>query len=275
LSVAEQLARGTAAVASSSSPRADALLLLAYTLRRERAWILANGEAPVLEDDARNFVGLCARRNAGEPIAYILGTAGFYGREFLVNQSVLIPRPETELLVEEALRFIAGPMRVLDVGTGCGAIACSIAAETQALVDGTDLSPAAVELATENARRLSVSDRCNFQVSDLAEVFRGKRFDVIVANLPYIPSADLPQPPDPVSFEPPEALDGGSDGLALYRRLLRELPTLLEAPSLVLLEAAPPTIGVLAEMTHTAFPRAAVSMVADYAGLARCVKAAL
>ncbi|HTA56315.1 MAG TPA: hypothetical protein VK755_16340, partial [Candidatus Acidoferrales bacterium] len=98
---------------------------------------------------------------------------------------------------------------------------------------------------------------------------------VIVANLPYIPSADLPQPPDPVSFEPPEALDGGSDGLALYRRLLRELPTLLEAPSLVLLEAAPPTIGVLAEMTHTAFPRAAVSIVPDYAGLARCVTAAL
>ena len=194
---------------------------------------------------------------------------------FLVNQSVLIPRPETEHLVEEALRFIAGPMRVLDVGTGCGAIACSIAAETPARVDGTDLSPAAVELATENARRLGVSDRCSFQVGDLAEPFRGKRFHVIVANLPYIPTADLPQPPDPISFEPREALDGGSDGLTLYRRLLRELPTLLDTPCLVLLEAAPPTIGVLAEMTQTAFPSAAVSIVPDYAGLARCVKASL
>jgi release factor glutamine methyltransferase len=275
LSVAEQFARGTAAVASSSSPRADALLLLAYTLRRERAWILANGEAPVAEDDARNFVALCARRNAGEPIAYILGTAGFYGRDFLVNRSVLIPRPETEHLVEEALRFIAGPMRVLDVGVGCGAIACSIAAETQALVDGTDLSPAAIELATENARRLSVFDRCSFQAGDLAKPFAGKRFDVILANLPYIPTADLPQPPDPVSFEPLEALDGGSDGLAVYRRLLPELPALLNGPSLVLLEGAPPTIGTLTEMVRAAFPSATVSIVADYAGLARCVKAAV
>ena len=235
---------------------------------------MANGEVPVAEDDAQNFAALCARRNAGEPIAYILGTAGFYGRDFLVNKSVLIPRPETEHLVEEALRFIVGPLRVLDVGVGCGAIACSIAG-TQALVDGTDLSPAAIALATENARRLSVFDRCNFQSGDLAEPFHGKRFDVIVANLPYIPTADLPQPPDPVSFEPPEALDGGCDGLALYRRLLPELPALLNGSSLVLLEAAPPTIGALAEMARAAFPSAAVWIVPDYAGLPRCVKASL
>jgi release factor glutamine methyltransferase len=273
LSVAEHLARGTAAVASSISPRADALLLLAHTLRRERAWIVAHGEARVSEDDARNFVAFCARRNAGEPIAYILGTAGFYGREFVVNQSVLIPRPETEHLVEEAIRFVAGPMQVLDVGIGCGTIACTIAAETEALVNGTDISPAAIELAAENARRLGVFDRCSFRVGDLTEPFRGKRFDVIVANLPYIPTAVLPKTPDSASFEPRAALDGGPDGLALYGRLLPQLPPLLNTSSLVLLEAAPPTIGPLAGMARAAFPNAVVSIVADYAGLARYVKA--
>lgn len=275
MNVAEQLARGSAAIASSGSPRADALLLLAYALRRERAWILAHGEELVAEDDARHFVTLCARRNAGEPVAYILGTAGFYGREFLVDKSVLIPRPETEHLVEEAIRFIAGAMRVLDVGVGCGAIACTIAAETPALVAGTDLSPPAIKLATENARRIAVFDRCTFRQGDLIEPFWGERFDVVVANLPYIPTADLPQLPDPASHEPRAALDGGSDGLALYRRLLPQLPALVNTRALVLLEAAPPTIGTLAAMASSTFPSAAVSSVSDYAGLARFVKASL
>jgi release factor glutamine methyltransferase len=276
LSVAEQLARGTAAIGSSTSPRADALLLLGNVLQRDRAWILAHGEAPVSDGETRAFAALCARRSAGEPIAYIVGTAGFYGREFLVNESVLIPRPESEHLVDAAIAFIAGPTRVLDVGIGSGAIACTIAAETPALVAGTDISPRAVEIATSNARRLGVVDRCDFQCGDLAAPLRGKRFDCIVANLPYIPTADLPRPPDPVSFEPRAALDGGSDGLALYRRLLPELPTLLEERrSLVLLEASPPTVEALAEMTRTVLPGALVSIVTDYAGLARCVKACL
>jgi release factor glutamine methyltransferase len=222
--------------------------------------------------ESLEFATLCGRRKAGEPIAHILGRVGFCGREFLVDKSVLVPRPETEHLVEEAIGFIQGPMRVLDLGTGCGAIACTLAAETQASVDATDVSAAAIEVAAENARRLGVSTRCRFYCGDLAEPVREGRFDVVVANLPYIPTADLPQAPDSASFDPPEALDGGPDGLSLYRRLLPQLPPLLNDNALVLLEAAPPTMQELMELVRLTFPYFAIEGCNDYSGLARYVK---
>lgn len=215
---------------------------------------------------------LCERRALGTPIAYLLGTASFYGREFLVNRHVLIPRPETEHLVDEVIASTRESARVLDVGTGCGAIACTIAAETGARVDATDTSRAAIEIANENARRLSVAGGCHFYLGDLVDPVVGNRYDVVVANLPYIPTADLPEPPDPASFEPRAALDGGPDGLALYRRLLPQFPSLVNDNALILLEAAPGTIDKLADLARATFPRSAVSIVADYAGLARYIK---
>ena len=258
---------------SSDSPRADALLLLAHATGKSREWLLAHQDVELSAAQARDFRDFCERRRNGEPIAYILGSAWFYGREFLVNENVLVTRPETEHLVDEALRFIRGPMRVLDVGTGCGSIACTIAAETTALVDATDISPFAIEIATENARRVGVIERCALHVGDLVEPVRNQRFDLVVANLPYIPTRDLPKPPDPTSFEPRAALDGGPDGLTLYRRLLPELPSLINAGAMVLLEAAPATISQLAEAVRSAFPTFTVSVGKDYSGLERYVKA--
>lgn len=274
MTLGELHARGVAAIApSSDSAGADARLLLADVVGRDGAWIVAHSETETSAEEAARFLDRCARRAAGEPVAYILGAAGFYGREFRVDDRVLVPRPETEHLVEEAIRFVRGPMRVLDVGTGSGAIACSIAAETPAIVDATDVSPAAIEIAAENARRLGVANRCTFRCGDLVEPVRGRRYDVVVANLPYVPTGDVPALPGPASFEPRLALDGGPDGLALYRRLLPQLPAIVNDESLILLEAAPPTIEELANLTRNFLPDFAISVVADYAKLPRYVKA--
>jgi release factor glutamine methyltransferase len=273
--IGELLIEGVACLERrSESPRADATLLLAHAIGSPRERVVAHAEAEISHAQARRFAALCDRRAAGVPIAYLLGSAEFYGRDFDVNEKVLVPRPETEHLVDEALR--AGNVRaesVLDVGTGCGVIACTIAAETDAIVAGTVSSFPEIGIARENARRLGVAHRCAFHVGDLTQPVRSARFDVVVANLPYIPTRDLPKPPDPVSFEPREALDGGIDGLALYRRLLEQLPPLLNDDALILLEAAPPTINELKAQVACAFPNYVVEVGHDYAGLARYVKA--
>ncbi len=196
---------------------------------RPRSWIVAHGGDSSPADDAAQFFALCERRAAGRPLAYVLGSAGFYGREFIVNESVLVPRPETEHLVDDAIAFIKEMPRdhvpaVLDLGTGSGAIACTIAAETPARVDAIDISAAALDVARENARRLNVADRCRFISGDLIAPVKTERYDVVIANLPYMPTADIPNAPDPLSFEPRLALDGGRDGLTVYARLLPGLP---------------------------------------------------
>jgi release factor glutamine methyltransferase len=273
--LAQALRRGADSLApASDSARADAQLLLAHVVHREREWLIAHGDAQLSAEEHQDFERLCRRRSSGVPVAYILGRAGFYGREFLVNESVLIPRPESEHLVDEAIAFLGVGTVALDVGVGCGALACTIAAESGALVFGTDLSAAAVAVAERNARRLGLNGVCRFYEGDLTAPVSGRRFDAIVANLPYVPTAGLPVPPDPVAFEPRAALDGGPDGLALYRRLLPQIPALLERNALILLEAAPPTIEELARAVRAALPGFAVSIGHDYAGLPRYVRAA-
>lgn len=282
--VAQILARAIVTLAkSSASPRSDALLLLARVLERDRAWIVAHGEAFLSKPQGDRFMALCEQRAQGRPLAYILGTAGFYGREFVVNEHVLVPRPETEHLVDEAIAFIKARIdpdlpkhvfTVLDVGVGSGAIACTIAAEiVNVLVEGTDTSTAALKVAEHNARRFNVLSRCKFHYGNLAEPVADRRFDVVVANLPYVPTADIPQPPDPVSFEPHEALDGGRDGLDAYRAFLPHAPSLVKPGGLLLLEAAPPVIDDLADLAQRAFPNEMPVLIADdYAGLARYVR---
>jgi release factor glutamine methyltransferase len=276
-SVGEALRFGTSVLSESSgSARADALILLGHSLGRTREWVVAHAEAQVSGEYLSLFIDLCERRRKGEPLAYITGSAWFYGREFIVNASVLVPRPETEHLVDEALAFLrasGGSRRVLDLGTGCGAIACSIAAETNARVDATDLSPSAIAVARTNALRLGVAERCRFYGGDLAQPVLRERYDVVVANLPYVPTADLRAAPDPTSFEPRIALDGGPDGLRIYRELLLQVPKLINERPLVLLEAAPPTIENLKRLAQAALPHLTVSVGRDYAGLARYVKA--
>lgn len=213
---------------------------------------------------------------AGMPQAYLEGSKGFYRREFSVNEHVLVPRPETEHLVEDALEFMRETQRrrVLDVGTGSGAIACTIACEIpDAIVTASDVSAHALEVAVQNAARLRAASRCTFVLADIAPRGAG-RYDVIVANLPYIPTADVPRKPDPVGFEPRQATDGGPDGLEQYRKLLAAAPGLVDGGGLLLMEAAPPTMPGLLALTEAAFPRAAITVHRDYAGLERYVRVA-
>lgn len=211
----------------------------------------------------------------GYPEAYKTGWKGFYRREFAVNKHVLVPRPETEHLVEEAIAFLTAQQKrhVLDVGTGSGAIACTLAAEVEdAIIDATDISAQALEVARRNAERIGVSDRVRFILADIAAP--NKRYDVIIANLPYIPTADVPQKPDPVAFEPRVAVDGGPDGLEQYHKLLAMAPQLVNLGALLLLEAAPPTIQALHTMAAAAFPSAQLSTHFDYSGLERFLRIA-
>ncbi len=282
MTVAEALresARRLDAVAGTG--RLDAALLLQHVTGARRESFIT-GEGRVLDPAERDaFANAVTRRLAGVPIAYITGEAGFFGRTFAVDERVLVPRPETEHLVEAALADIRGRgaehERIADIGTGSGAIAISLAAElSDAWVIGSDISRAAVGLARRNAATNNVAQSCTFVHGDLAApLVRFAPFATIVANLPYIPTADIPPNPDPVSYEPLVALDGGADGLELYRRLIVQLPVIAATAATVIFEAAPGTIEPLAALVEAALPGAHVAIGEDYAGLGRFVKVTL
>lgn len=251
----------------SESARLDAELLLGHVLGVERATVLAHPEAPVGGAAAEAFDGFVVRRAAGEPVAYIRGLKEFYGLAFAVDRRALIPRPETERLVElaearisEALTSAPRPegsplFRLWDVGTGCGAIAVTLAVlgrrrgySNALAITATDRSAKALELAVENAVAHGVADSVSFGSGDLFSIAEASTpVEMVVANLPYVPSAEVPGLPVAASFEPVDALDGGSDGLQVIRRLLAELPNALSREGAALIEiGSPQAAGALA-----------------------------
>ena len=265
----------TVGEALASAACADARLLLARAFGRSTAWIVAHSDDGLDEAVRARFEAWCARRRAGEPAAYVVGFAGFYGRDFAVDRRVLVPRPETEHLVDEIVAFVreTPAPKILDVGTGSGALAVTLAAECpRASVDAIDISSDALLVARANAVRHGVDARVTFFQGDLLEPVRGRTYDAVVANLPYVPASDIAPAPAPLGFEPRLALDGGPDGLSLYRRLLDVAPAALCQGGILLLEAAPPTMNELAALARAAFPNAEVTIRNDYAGLARYVK---
>jgi release factor glutamine methyltransferase len=267
--------------ATSESAAADAAILLAHALRCDRARLTALRDDELPPEARERFSRAVAERSRGVPVAYLIGSAGFYGREFEVNGDVLVPRPETEHLVEAALSELrsrpAAARRVCDVGTGSGAIAVTLACESPgAAVVASDVSAAALETARRNARRHGVAARVRFVQGDLADPLRALApFDVVVANLPYVPAADVPPAPLPVSFEPRIAVDGGPDGLALYRSLIAQIPAIAAPGAMLCFEAAPPTIDALAALVEQALPGSYLEIGQDYAGLDRYVSATL
>jgi release factor glutamine methyltransferase len=258
--------------------RLDATLLLEHVTGAKREAFIADGARVLSPEEAASFRESIERRRRGVPVAYIVGSCGFYGRLFAVDGRVLVPRPESEHLVEAALADIRGRGvtngRIADVGTGSGAIAISLAAELpDAWVFGTDVSRDAITVARRNAARNNVFQSCTFVHGDLGvPLVRFAPFDTIVANLPYIPSGEVPRSPDPVSYEPLVALDGGADGLDLYRRLIAQLPVIAAAGASAFFEAAPGTIEPLAALVESAFPDAFIEIGDDYAGLDRFVQ---
>lgn len=240
--------------AGSESPRLDAELLLGWAIGAERTAVIAHSAAPVGADAAATFENGLVRREAGEPVAYIRGYKEFHGLAFSVDRRALIPRPETELLVSAAEREIAyrltsAPrpvgtprLRVVDVGTGSGAIAIALALllrkrrmlpEVEIL--GLDCSAESLDLARENAVGHAVADAVAFAQTDLLPP-TVPPFDLILANLPYIPTGDIDSLPVAASFEPRLALDGGADGLSVVRRLVLSLPASLVPAGTALLE---------------------------------------
>jgi release factor glutamine methyltransferase len=216
--------------------------------------VIAHPEATVGPEGTATFEAALVRREAGEPVAYIRGVKEFHGLAFAVDPRALIPRPETEMLVSEAEREVAWrltsaprpagtpPVRVVDVGTGAGAIAVALASllrkrrmlgEVEMLA--VDCSADALILAQENAVSHAVADAVTFAQADLLPETE-HAFDLILANLPYIPSGDIESLPIAASFEPRRALDGGTDGLAIVRRLLEALPSALVTTGTALLE---------------------------------------
>jgi release factor glutamine methyltransferase len=206
--------------AGVESPRLDAELLLAEASGRDRARLAAEPGAPVEPGAGRVFGTMVRRRLRREPVAYILGRKGFRGIELQVDRRVLIPRPETELLVEVALELRPGS--VLDVGTGSGAVALAVADELPGVdVTASDASEAALEVARANASSLGLSERVAFVAGSIPP---GRSFDLVLANLPYVAEAERAAlAPEIREWEPREALFAGADGLAAIRDLLATL----------------------------------------------------
>jgi release factor glutamine methyltransferase len=258
----------------------DAELLLAHVLGCERSELFARDDESIGDALGLSFEVLVDERARGIPVAYLTGEVWFYGRRLEITRDVLVPRPETEHVVEAALADLrarkAANLRVADIGTGSGAIAVSLACELPEIrVVGTDLSQPALVLARRNARAHGVEERCTFLCGDLLEPLAGTKLDCIVANLPYVPTAEIPKPPNPVAFEPALAVDGGADGLVHYRRLLAQIPSVAAANATIFLEAAPPTIEPLAALVERLLPNAHIEVREDYAGLDRFLYVAL
>ncbi len=277
--VGRALARATKRLRATGSGAVDARRLMTFATGWEGAALIVHRDDVVDDEELATFDAALARREAGEPIAYIVGSVGFYGRPFTVTPDVLVPRPESEHVVDAALAELRARApqrrRVADIGTGSGILALTIACEVEdAAVAATDASAAALAVARTNAKALAVHKRVKFFEGDLAEPLAAfGPLDVVIANLPYVPSRDVPQAPDPVSFEPHMAVDGGPDGLDLYRRLVAQLPARLAPGAALFFEAAPPTIEALADLVTSAFPQAHVEIGEDYAGLERFVAA--
>ncbi len=220
------------------SPRLDAELLVAHALEVGRINLYLDFDRPLTEEERTKIRELVGRRREREPIAYILEHRDFYGRRFRVGPGVLIPRPDTETLVERALGCIPeeATVRVLDVGTGSGAIALTLAAErplTQ--ITATDVSEDALRLAAINAERLGLADRVDLLMADLIDPPR--EFDLIVSNPPYIPSGDIPTlSADVRDHEPMLALDGGKEGLDVVRALILRAATVTKTDANLLFE---------------------------------------
>jgi len=270
----------------TDTPELDAQVLLAHILDTSRTGLVAHPDTLLTAPQADSVRGALSRLEAGEPLPYLLGRWDFYGRQFEITPDVLIPRPETELLVERALTWLQehrdkfSPLRAADVGTGSGCIAVSLAAQTPNLrVLATDLSLAALNVARRNAVRFGLRARMDFIQCDLLPPHpdplpTNSHFDVICANLPYIPTATLEQLPV-YHHEPTLALNGGPDGLDAIRRLLTIAPQWLAPGGLLLMEIESSQGLAAFSLAFDSFHEAHIRLVKDLAGNDRLIQVEL
>jgi release factor glutamine methyltransferase len=263
----------------SETGRLDAQVLVAHVLGRSRSWIMAHPEAILTSEQRAQVESALARLVFGEPLPYVLGWWEFYGMEFKITPAVLIPRPETELLVETALDWLGkhpGARLGIDVGTGSGCIAVVLARKTPDLrMLACDVSHDALLVAKSNVTRYQMDSRVYCLQADLLPwIYHGsaypERFDLICANLPYVPSGTLAGLRVSKS-EPVLALDGGTDGLDTIRQLLEVAPGRLVRPGLLLIEIEASQRAEAQRLARSAFPRAGIDLLDDLAGKNRLV----
>jgi len=262
------------------SPRLDAELLLARALGATRIQLIVDAKRPLAPEELGRMREMVRRRRAREPIAYILGEREFYGRMFRVDARVLVPRPDTETLVDVALartRAVSMSMRALDLCTGSGCVAITLARERPtACVYASDVSPDALAVARENALRLGAYNVAFRQGDLFAAVDPALRFDLVTANPPYIPSGDLATLQlDVRDHEPRLALDGGADGLTLLRRVVAEAPARLVPGGVLAVEVGAGEAPVVAGLFEQAAAFSGVAVQRDYARIERVVSAVL
>lgn len=283
----EKLRQAFGEASAHHNPKLDAQVLLAYCLQESTAYLFAHGDEVLSTAVALQYSGFIERRAAHEPVAYILGQKDFFGRTFKVTPATLVPRPETELLVELAKAEIENGTLVVDVGTGSGAIAVTLAAETEAEVIAIDVSHSALVAAHENAVTHQVDEQVAFLEGNLLKPFIAlsaewtpeakPRHLLITANLPYLTERQWQDADDDVKkFEPKTALVGGWDGLALYDELFmqlaarrRELPERIS----LLCEIDPSQASAFQSLVRRYLPDARQELFRDLAGRARIMKA--
>lgn len=252
--------------------RLDAETLLLHVIGKNRAWLIAHLDDELPEEQASRYLQLIERRHGGEPIQYITGEQEFYGLPFRVTPDVLIPRPETEHLVEKVLSLAAdlSDPHIVDVGTGSGAIAIALAHQLpQAQIMALDISVAALDVARGNAERNGVAERVRFIESDLLAAVTLEKFKVVVSNPPYVPTADRGSLSVEVrEHEPGLALFAGYDGLDVYRRLIPEVFAVLEPGGFLAMEIGyGQSQAIEGLMTRTGFEQ--IEFVPDLQGIAR------
>jgi release factor glutamine methyltransferase len=279
--------------AGSETPRLDAELLLGHAINADRTVVVAHPDALVGDGSAERFEADLARRVTGEPVAYIRGFKEFFGLAFAADPRALIPRPETERVVELALAEVmhrltssprphgSPPLRIVDVGTGGGTIAVALAVTLRKRgvhgdveIIGTDDSTAALQLARENAVGHSVADRVRFIEADLLPPVVVDPFELVVANLPYVRSDEIDALPIAASFEPRAALDGGEDGLRVIARLVRRLPEALQQDGVAFVEIGADQGDAIGALVSDLLPDWSCLVEADLAGLPRVARIA-
>jgi release factor glutamine methyltransferase len=274
---ATRLISQTFKLAGIESPEVDARLLLGHALRLDRAQLVAQDDRLLDAREIDTASALAARRLRREPVSRILGTKEFWSLPIAVTPDVLVPRPETETIVEAVLDAVGRDgtkmekLRILDIGTGSGALLLALLKELIAAEGtATDISAAAIDVARENAKRNKLAARCNFVVCDIAAGVQGK-FDLVVSNPPYIARADIAAlAPEVRSYDPPAALDGGNDGLDAYRAIAAETPRLLAPGGRVFVELGAGQEGAVSAL----FTKAGLRVTAarkDLAGIPRAL----
>lgn len=276
--VREALSRAREVLLTNSieDARVESELLLRHALKISRVQLYLDFERKLSSEEDEDFWRLIQRRLKHEPSAYITGHREFYGLDFYVNRNVLIPRPESELLVEKAIELVGrgGISTIAEVGTGCGAIAIGLAVNLPRLeIYATDISEAALEVARFNCQKHAVTDRIHLLAGDMLEPLPGA-VDLIVANLPYVREADLPRI-ETIGFEPPLALNGGQDGLDGIRRLCPQIGDYLHPGGSLLLEIGQGQEEAVTTFLRRLFPPAEIEVAPDLSGISRVVSLTL